>query len=170
MTAVLFLKNLVFTVLVPGTVAVYVPYRLLGSPRRLPFGDVGPLRWLGILLVLGGAFLYLVCVLNFAVVGRGTPAPIDPPKSLVVSGPYKVCRNPIYIAVISVIFGLSWVYASRQTFLYGLAVWAAFHVFVVLYEEPTLRRSFGPAFDRYCATVPRWHPRWPPVQSGCQER
>ena len=166
----LFLKNLVFTVLVPGTVAVYVPYRLLGASRRLALGDVRPLRWLGIALVLGGALLYLVCVLNFAVIGRGTPAPIDPPKSLVVSGPYKVCRNPIYIAVISVIFGLSWVYASPQTFLYGLAVWAAFHAFVVFYEEPTLRRSFGPAFDRYCATVPRWHLRWPPPRGAGSQR
>jgi protein-S-isoprenylcysteine O-methyltransferase Ste14 len=152
---VLFLKNLIFTVLVPGTVAVFVPYRLLVSSRRFQQADFG-LRWLGLVPILFGVVLYLWCIWNFGAVGRGTPAPIDPPKTLVISGPFKYSRNPFYIAVLAVIFGQSWFFASRRVFLYGLLVWGAFHLFVRLYEEPTLSRLFGPSFERYCSTVPRW--------------
>jgi protein-S-isoprenylcysteine O-methyltransferase Ste14 len=154
---VLFLRNLIFTVLVPGTVAGFVPYRLLVSSGRFHRVEFG-LQWLGLIPILLGALLYLWCIWNFATIGRGTPAPIDPPKTLVVSGPFKYSRNPFYIAVLAVILGQSWFFTSRRVFLYALAVWGAFHLFVLLYEEPTLSVLFGPSFERYRATVPRWFP------------
>lgn len=154
----LFLKNLAFTVLVPGTVAGLVPYAILASSSRLVPRDTGALRYAGLALVLLGGALYLACVWGFAHVGRGTPAPIDPPRTLVVRGPHRFTRNPMYIAVSTVILGEALLFASGRLLAYGLAVLAGFHLFVVLYEEPTLRRLFGPAYETYCAEVRRWLP------------
>jgi hypothetical protein len=127
---VLFLKNLAFTVLVPGTVAGLVPYAILASSSRLAPRGTGTLQYAGLALVLLGGALYFACVWGFARVGRGTPAPIDPPR----------------------------LFTSGRLLAYGLAVLAMFHLFVVLYEEPTLRRLFGPAYETYCSEVPRWLP------------
>jgi hypothetical protein len=91
--------------------------------------------------------------------GRGTPAPIDPPKELVVRGLYRFARNPMYVGVLAVIAGQSWLFGSPPLAIYALAVFACFHVFVIAYEEPTLRRHFDGAYERYCAAVPRWLPR-----------
>ena len=154
----LFFKNLVFTVLVPGTVAVWVPYRLLGPSRALELRQVTGLRWLGLVPWVCGAALYFWCVWSFARVGRGTPAPIDPPRTLVGAGAYRYTRNPMYVAVLGMIFGEAALWGSMRLVLYGLAIWAAFHAFVVLYEEPTLRSLFGRDYERYLTTVPRWFP------------
>ena len=152
----LLLNNLVFTVVVPGTVAVFVPYRILTSSGRWQLHEIGWLRLLGMAPVLFGGALYLSCVWGFAHVGHGTPAPIDPPKTLVATGPYRFTRNPIYIAVFCVIVGEAVLFASGRLLAYGLLVLAAFYAFVILYEEPTLRRQFGSAYESYCTRVPRW--------------
>jgi len=157
-TDVLFLKNLVFTILVPGTVAGLVPYTILAASSRLMPRDAGALRYTGLALLLLGGALYLACILGFARHGRGTPAPIDPPRTLVARGPYRFSRNPMYIAVITVILGEAALFASGRLLVYGLVVFTGFHLFVVLYEEPTLRRLFGPAYGTYCTEVPRWLP------------
>ena len=154
----LLLKNLAFTILVPGTVAGLVPYAILASPPHLAPPGTEALQLAGLVLALLGGTLYLACIRGFARLGRGTPAPIDPPRTLVVSGPYRFTRNPMYIAVHTVILGEAMLFASGRLLVYGLAVLAAFHLFVVLYEEPTLRRLFGPAYETYCAEVPRWLP------------
>ena len=148
----LLLKNLLFTVLVPGTVAVWAPLRLAGS--RTPVWGATSLLLLGL-----GAGLYAWCVWHFARHGRGTPAPIDAPRRLVVGGPYQVVRNPMYVAVLAVIAGQAALFRAPAVLGYGAAVASCFALFVRLYEEPHLRRSFGAEYEAYSARVGRWLPR-----------
>lgn len=150
----LFLKNLVFTLVVPGTVAVYVPWLIA---RGQPIGSLGHVLTSSVLLVLGGA-IYLWCLWDFATAGRGTPAPVDAPKRLVVRGLYRYTRNPMYVGVLSVILGWAVLFRTRSLFLYALAVGAMFHLLIVLYEEPHLRRAFGVEYEDYCSRVGRWLP------------
>jgi protein-S-isoprenylcysteine O-methyltransferase Ste14 len=153
----LFLKVIIFTVLVPGTVAVVIPRALLGG---------GPVRFgafylPGFILIAIGASVYMWCVWDFAYRGRGTPAPFDPPVALVATGLYRYVRNPIYIGVLLVLLAESIALESAHLFQYFLAVWVMFHLLVVLYEEPTLGRNFGSAYSQYCKKVGRWIPRRP---------
>ena len=154
---ILFLKNLLFTVLIPGTVGVYIPLWLEGDWRPASARD-----WLlASPLLLAGAFLYFWCVWNFAVTGRGTPAPIDPPKKLIVRGPHRYVRNPMYLGVLSVVFGWAALFRSQEILLYGLVVALLFHLAVLVVEEPSLRRLFGAEYEEYCRTVRRWIPTRP---------
>ena len=150
----LLLKNLLFTVVVPGTVAVYVPL-LFGRTRGAP--STPSLLAGGIVLAIG-ALIYGWCVWDFATFGRGTPAPIDAPKRLVVRGLYRVTRNPMYVGVLSVILGWAIVFRSPALLLYAAAIWCVFHSFVRLYEEPHLHRVFGAQYAAYCEQVGRWLP------------
>jgi protein-S-isoprenylcysteine O-methyltransferase Ste14 len=149
-------KTLIFIVLVPGTVTVAVPYWLLGAGAR----PQGPWTLIGVLLIALGAASSLWCAWDFAVAGRGTPAPIDPPKALVARGLYRVVRNPMYLGVLLVLLGESVVFGSWALLRYAVLVWLCFHLFVVLYEEPALRRKFGASYEDYCRRVWRWTPRW----------
>ena len=153
----LFLKNLLFTVLVPGTVAVVLPYRLVSRGGEALAVDLVRLWVAGPFMILGAA-TYFWCLWDFAVTGRGTPAPIDPPKHLVVRGLYRYVRNPMYVGVLLMIAGWAALSGSRAMMGYGVVVALAFHLFVVLVEEPMLRRRFGEAYDAYCRTVSRWMP------------
>jgi protein-S-isoprenylcysteine O-methyltransferase Ste14 len=101
-------------------------------------------------------------VVRFVVEGRGTPAPIAPTENLVVSGLYRYVRNPMYLSVVTVIAGQAWLFASVVLLAYAGLVWLTFMVFVRIYEEPTLRRQFGAAYERYRSHVPRWIPRMTP--------
>ena len=150
----LFLKNLVFTVLVPGVVAVYVPvYVFTHAPTT-----TSPTVMLGGLALLIGALIYIWCVWDFATVGRGTPFPVDPPKTLVVRGLYKYTRNPMYVGVLCVISGWVLLFRSQNLAIYAACVATCFHLVVILYEEPHLRRVFGPSYEQYCSQVRRWVP------------
>lgn len=156
----LLLKNLLFVVLVPGTVGVLLPWRLAGGPP-----PVGGLHAVGaVALWAAGGALLLACVWQFAVHGRGTPAPIDAPKHLVVRGPYRFVRNPMYLAVLAAILGWSAWYGDPRLLVYAFAVAVGFHLFVLFYEEPHLGSLFGDEYDAYRAAVRRWLPRrrgWP---------
>ncbi len=154
---VLWLKNLLFTVLVPGTVAVYVPLLLAGERR--PAG--GLLAMAACVLFALGAALYAWCVFDFATIGGGTPAPIDAPRRLVVRGPYQVVRNPMYVAVLAVILGQALLFRAAIVLAYAALVATGFFLFVTQYEEPHLRRTFGAEYEAYRARVGRWLPRWP---------
>jgi len=150
------LKTLLFTVAVPGTVTVALPWWILqrsGSPPVTPPGAPGAVP-IGI-----GAAIYLWCAWDFAVTGRGTPAPIDPPKELVLRGMYRHVRNPMYVAVLLVLFGEAWLFRAPALLGYAAAVWGVFQAFVLWYEEPALERQFGDAYRRYRQEVPRWIPR-----------
>jgi protein-S-isoprenylcysteine O-methyltransferase Ste14 len=150
------LKTLVFTVVVPGSVVILVPRWLLGGfalPRD------GALALAGGLLFCLGACLYLRCAWDFATVGRGTPAPIDPPRELVVSGPFRYVRNPFYVGIVSMLLAEAVLFRSGRLLWYAALFFVCFHWFVVLYEEPALRARFGEGYLRYCTTVRRWVPR-----------
>jgi protein-S-isoprenylcysteine O-methyltransferase Ste14 len=150
----LFVKNLLFTVIVPGTAAVFVPLYVFSHPNP----DVSVRSAVAGLLLLLGASIYAWCLWDFAVTGRGTPAPIDPPKVVVVRGLYQYTRNPMYVGVLSVIAGWTLLFGALNLAIYGVCVAASFHLFVLLYEEPHLRRVFGASYERYCSEVYRWLP------------
>jgi protein-S-isoprenylcysteine O-methyltransferase Ste14 len=147
------------TVLIPGTIIVAIPYLLVSSGPELYAFSALPLRVLGGLSVLVGIFVGLWCTRHFLVLGQGTPNPLDPPKFLVRAGPYQVVRNPMYVSVGLILAGEALAHGSGTLVVYLLLVIVVFHLFVVLYEEPTLRRLFGAAYEEYCRRVPRWIPR-----------
>jgi len=149
-------KTAVFTVLVPGTVAGYVPWRL----RETSVAQVGGAQQAAAFAVIAlGIAIYLhTAFWGFAMIGGGTPAPIAPPKTLVVQGLHRFVRNPMYIGVLLAIAGQAWLFWSKALCIYGALVWLVFHVWVLIYEEPTLQRQFGDSYERYRAAVPRWIP------------
>ena len=151
----LLLKNLLFTLVVPGTVGVYAP--LLMARGRPAAG--GPMLLVALALLALGGVMYAWCVREFAVFGRGTPAPIDAPKKLVVRGLYRYLRNPIYVGVLTALVGWAVMFRGANLLVYAVCVGICFHLFVVLYEEPHLRRQFGADYRDYCEKVGRWLPR-----------
>jgi protein-S-isoprenylcysteine O-methyltransferase Ste14 len=154
-TKLLLLKNLIFTLVVPGTIGVYVP--LFIARGQAPVSGA----WLAIAaaVLAAGGTLYAWCVWNFTVVGRGTPAPVDAPKKLVTRGPYRFARNPMYVGVLAVILGWAMLFQSTAILRYAFAVALCCHLFVVLWEEPHLRRAFGVEYENYCGRVGRWLPK-----------
>jgi protein-S-isoprenylcysteine O-methyltransferase Ste14 len=153
----LLFKNLLFTVVVPGSVGGYLPW-FIG--REQPVAS-GPMLALSIVAFAIGAPMYLWCLWDFATYGRGTPLPLDPPKRLVIRGLYRWVRNPMYVTVLIVILGWSLFFQSIEVAAYGLVVFALCHTFILVYEEPHLRRVFGPEYEAYRARVGRWIPRPP---------
>jgi protein-S-isoprenylcysteine O-methyltransferase Ste14 len=159
-------KTLIFTIVVPGTVTVLVPYLLLSADGDVVRPDLGSPWALGLVAMLLGAAIYLWCAWDFAFAGRGTPAPIDPPRELVVRGLYRFVRNPMYVGVLLALVGEAALFRSVSLLVYAALVFMAVHLFVVLYEEPTLQRQFGESYARYRHSVPRWISRVPrPRQS-----
>jgi protein-S-isoprenylcysteine O-methyltransferase Ste14 len=151
------LKTILVTIFVPGTVAVLIPNWLIGGyPPLVP----GPLMWLGALVTLVGAVIYFRCAWEFAVRGLGTPAPIAPTKFLVTTALHRHIRNPMYIGVALVIAGQSTLFRSLRLLEYAALMLLIVHVFVILYEEPTLQRQFGESYAEYRRSVPRWIPRF----------
>lgn len=152
----LFLKNLLFTVVVPGTVAGYVPWLIARGGE--PFGSPAWLLLASGFFIIGG-MIYLWCIWDFATFGRGTPAPTDAPKKLVVRGLYRYTRNPMYLGVLTVILGWVVLFRAFNLLVYALCVGTVFHLFIVFYEEPHLQKTFGMTYDQYRSRVGRWLPR-----------
>lgn len=151
---ILLIKNLFFTLLVPCTVAVAVPL-MMTRPAGLLF------EWAilpGLVVLVLGVAIYAWCVWDFATFGRGTPAPIDAPKRLVVRGLYRYTRNPMYLGVLTTILGWALLFADVGVLIYGICVAAGFHLFVLLYEEPRLEQLFGAEYTHYRTRVNRWMP------------
>ncbi len=157
----LLFEAILFTVLVPGTVTVWIPLWLLGPDgRRIPSAWGGIELVALVTLVLGG-LVYFWCLWDFIARGRGIPAPIDHPKQLVVTGLYRYVRNPMYLGVLLILIGEVGLFGSRPLLLYA-AIWLlVVNIVVLFYEEPALRRKFGPLYAGYTAEVGRWIPRWP---------
>ena len=147
----MFARAVVAFLALPGVVAYLAPL-LLAPPRA--GGQTW--QWLGLGLVVGGSALLLWCVREFYVAGKGTLAPWSPPMHLVTSGLYLRSRNPMYVAVAAVLIGWAIWFASTGLLLYALVVVTAFHLRVLLYEEPRLAASFGEEWVRYRARVRRW--------------
>ena len=151
------LNTILFTIFVPGTVAGYIPYRLTD---RFADRASGPLEWLAVVVIVLGAAIYFRCAWEFAVRGLGTPAPIAPTKFLVTTALHRYIRNPMYVGVALVIVGEAVLFRSLHVLVYAAFMLTAAHTFVVLYEEPTLKRQFGESYEQYRRTVPRWIPRF----------
>ena len=152
----------IFFVLVPCVFAGWIPWRITGWEFRAPFLGLEPTRYVGALLILAGVPGLIDSFTQFAVKGLGTPAPIAPTQNLVLSGLYRYVRNPMYIAVVSVVFGQALLFGDPRLLLYGAVFWLICHLFVIFYEEPTLKRTFGAQYDSFRANVPRWIPRLTP--------
>jgi protein-S-isoprenylcysteine O-methyltransferase Ste14 len=148
-------KTLLFTIVAPGMVGVYIPYRLRGPGPHA----ISTLGVIGLAPIVVGVAIYLWCAWDFAAFGKATPFPLDAPKQLVARGLYRFIRNPMYVGVLLVIFGQALWFGSLATLWYGLGISLMFHLFVILYEEPALRRQFGEPYTRYLNTVPRWIPK-----------
>jgi protein-S-isoprenylcysteine O-methyltransferase Ste14 len=152
------LRSLLWAAALPGIVAGYVPWRYLGlGQARIAWRD--PLQLLGILLAALGMGLLTTCIWEFARRGRGTLAPVDPPRHLVVQGLYRFVRNPMYLSVTTILLGELLIARTAALALYGAGWLALVNLFVIGYEEPALRRQFGESYDRYTKTVGRWIPR-----------
>jgi protein-S-isoprenylcysteine O-methyltransferase Ste14 len=163
----LWLRTFLFTLLVPGTVLGAIPLALITS-RWGPHFDLGAAHWLGFVPLLPGAVIIVWCFIHFVRQGHGTPAPYDPPRRLVLVGPYKCVRNPQYLGVILVSLGEAFLSGRIILFGYAIMLTIGYHLFVRFYEEPTLRRTFGEEYIRYCAVVSRWWPQRPTC-GECQE-
>ncbi len=153
-------RSLAWLCLLPGVVAGYVPWRWIGV-GRVRLDARAPLHLAGLVLIAAGASLLGWCVWEFARRGRGTLAPLDPPRELVACGPYRWVRNPMYVAVAGILLGELALAPSRALLAYLALAAAAAHAFVVVGEEPVLRRRFGASYDRYAASVRRWIPAPP---------
>ena len=152
------LRTLVFTIVVPGFWTVVVPWWLVPRGARPDFRVTGIA---GGLLIIAGAVLYCICAFwGFALRGEGTPLPLDPPRKLVVAGPYRIVRNPMYWSVASILLGEALLFRSVALAEVTGAFFLAANLFVLLYEEPALRRKFGAQYEEYCRRVPRWIPRF----------
>ena len=150
------LQTILFTIVVPGSVLILVPSRILsGFPKPPP----GPLTWLGILVILLGAAIYFRCAWEFAVRGLGTPAPFAPTKFLVTTALHRYVRNPMYIGVFGVLLGEALLFRAVLLLAYAALCFTAAYLFVIFYEEPTLQRQFGESYEEYRRSVPRWIPR-----------
>jgi protein-S-isoprenylcysteine O-methyltransferase Ste14 len=156
------LGSAIFLAIAPGTVAVYVPWMICHWQIAPPLLGLFSLRAIGALMIAAALPVLLDSFARFAFQGLGTPAPAAPTQHLVVTGLYRHVRNPMYVAVSALILGQGLVFGNVVVLEYGLIVWLAFLAFVVLYEEPTLRRQFGMQYEAYCNRVPRWIPHIKP--------
>lgn len=150
-------RTLIFTIFVPGFWTVALPYLILPSGTRPDLNGSGALGWLSI--VAGAALYFLTAFWGFAVRGQGTPLPLDPPRKLVVDGPYRIVRNPMYWAVALVMFGEAAVFHSWRLAEWAAGFLVAASLFVLFVEEPSLKKKFGDDYETYCQKVSRWFPR-----------
>jgi protein-S-isoprenylcysteine O-methyltransferase Ste14 len=143
----------------PALAAGLGPWLITRWRVRDPFLGWGAFRWIGVAFLVVGIAVAGSSWVRFVVQGRGTPSPTAPPVELVVTGLFRYVRNPMYLGILALVIGEGLVFGSWQTLAYAGALWLVFHLFVVLYEEPTLRRQFGHAYVAYCESVRRWIPR-----------
>ena len=142
-----------------------VPYLLISSRLDSFRIDLSGFRYLGLIPILIGVMIYIWCAWNFTFIGKGTPAPFDPPKELVVKGPYQYVRNPMYVFLVLALTGEAILFETAILILFAAAAVIFVHLWVVLYEEPSLKRRFGKSYERYCERVSRWFPGLP-TRSG----
>ena len=158
MLAVL-IRAITYSTLFIGVVLVYLPVEALSWAGVTRPALLGLPQLAGIILSASGAALAVWCILTFAIIGRGTPAPFDPPRNLVVRGPYRYVRNPMYLGAGVALAGAAIFYQTPALLVYAAGFLLLMHLFVVLYEEPTLRQTFGKDYEAYCRQVGRWWPR-----------
>jgi protein-S-isoprenylcysteine O-methyltransferase Ste14 len=154
-----FVRAVTYAALFIGFVLIYMPARVLSWTGMVRPAAMGVPQVAGMVLGAAGAAVALWCVFTFASSGKGTPAPFDPPRRLVIQGPYRFVRNPMYLGAGLALASAALFFESWPLLAYSVFFFLATHLFVVLYEEPTLRRTFGPDYEAYCRQVRRWWPR-----------
>jgi protein-S-isoprenylcysteine O-methyltransferase Ste14 len=159
-SAALTARSVLWVLLMPGLVAVYVPWRFFGVAHAVG-GSIGTQQIIGLAFVTVGIALLIACVWEFAHRGRGTLSPLDPPRELVVHGLYRYVRNPMYLGVTGILLGEAIAVRSVDLVIYWAVFISLAALFVIGYEEPHLRRQFGASYDAYTARVGRWFPRRP---------
>lgn len=162
----IFIRAVTYAALFIGLVLIYVPARILSRagiarPASIHFQQIA-----GMAIGAAGAAVALWCILTFASVGKGTPAPFDSPRRLVTRGPYRFVRNPMYIGAALALAGAALFYKSVSLLAYAGSFLLAAHLLVVLYEEPVLQRTFGQEYEVYCERVRRWWPGIRPVRDA----
>jgi len=153
-------RSIVYAALFISAVLVFIPEQILTATGITRPTEIGPLNGVGLVLVVLGGGLAIWCILTFALVGKGTPAPFDPPRKLVAAGPYRWVRNPMYVGAGTALTGAAVFYQSPALVAFTAGFLVMAHVFVVFYEEPTLERTFGAQYADYRNAVPRWVPTW----------
>lgn len=143
-----------------GVVLIYAPARLLSWSGVVRPAAIGVQQVVGMVMGAACAAVALWGVFTFASIGKGTPAPFDPPRRLVIQGPYRFVRNPMYIGAALALASAALFYESFSLLGYAALFLLVTHLFVVGYEEPALRRSFGQEYEAYSRQVRRW---WPTV-------
>ena len=156
MKTFLALRSLLFLILIPGTVAGYIPLWILRATKHLVIPSLSASSVLSGCLILLGASVLLRCVWDFFSAGCGTLAPVDPPKLLIVRGLYRFTRNPMYNGVLAVLLGEAWLFRSTALLQYAVLIFVMFHLVVIVYEEPSLESKFGESYQEYRRAVPRW--------------
>lgn len=154
----IWVRALSFLIIAPGSIAGWLPFYIAG-PNRARLSQLGVAQVIGLLLVTVGWGILLWCFRDFVIKGRGTPAPYDPPRALVTAGLYRFTRNPMYVGLVIANLGFALGFESRAMAIYAAVIWLGFHLRVLIYEEPVLRKSFETDYEAYCARVPRWFPR-----------
>src|SRR5512138_291301 len=143
-------KTLLYLIFEAGLFALYIPLTFLRTGPRI---ETGVLSFLAIPLWLIGSLTVLWCFWAFTFKGRGTPDPTDPPKELVVTGPYRYVRNPIYVGVVFIFLGHFFWFGHWALLIYTVLAFLGVHLFVMLYEEPALKKRFGASYEEYLRTV-----------------
>ena len=155
----LLLRSIFFTFLLPGTVTLLIPYWIISPSAGTIFSNHQPLSYFGLPLIALGAAGLLWCIWEFFSKGRSTLAPVDPPKHLVAQGLYQYVRNPMYVAVVTILLGEAIFFWSQSVLIEAGIFIVTAHLFVACYEEPVLRMQFGEEYKEYTHTVRRWIPR-----------
>jgi protein-S-isoprenylcysteine O-methyltransferase Ste14 len=151
-------RAITYATLFVGFLLIYLPARVLAAAGIVRPPAIAAPQIAGIIVGSIGAALALWCIVTFATIGKGTPAPFDPPRKLVIRGPYRFVRNPMYIGATLALAGAALFYRSLPLLAYAAAFLIVCHLFVLAYEEPTLRRTFDPDYEAYCQRVRRWWP------------
>jgi protein-S-isoprenylcysteine O-methyltransferase Ste14 len=154
-----FARAVTWAALFIGFVLIYLPGRLLSWTGIARPAAIAKRQVVGMVIGAASGAVALSCIFTFVAIGKGTPAPFDPPRRLVIRGPYRFVRNPMYIGAGLALASAALFYESLPLLGYAGLFFLAAHAFVVWYEEPTLRRTFGQEYEKYCHEVGRWWPR-----------
>jgi protein-S-isoprenylcysteine O-methyltransferase Ste14 len=158
---VVLVRAVTYSALFIGLLLIYLPARVLSWSGIVRPSAIAVPQVAGMVFGAAGAAIALWCIFTFAAIGKGTPAPFDPPRRLVIRGPYRFVRNPMYIGAGFALASAALFYGSWPLLVYAGLFFLATHLFVLSYEEPTLRRTFGPDYEAYCHQVHRWWPSLP---------
>lgn len=153
-------RAIVYATLFISLILLYLPARVLAWAGIAHTPALHADGAIALIVGTGAALLALWCVVAFIVLGKGTPAPFDPPRRLVARGPYRYVRNPMYIGAGLAITCAAVFYRSLALLVFALGFWLVCHIFVMAYEEPHLRRVFGEEYALYCRSVHRWLPHF----------